>query len=48
MNAGIGTLKQLAKKTEKEIASLHGMGPKGIRILKESLATKKLSFKKLS
>ena len=46
MNAGIKTLKQLGKKTEKEIASLHGMGPKGIRILKESLREKGLGFHK--
>lgn len=36
-NAGIKTLKQLSKKTEKEILSLHGMGPSSIPILKKSL-----------
>lgn len=38
------TLEQLAKHTEKEIANLHGMGPKGIRILKAAMAELNLSF----
>ncbi len=46
MNAGVKTLKQLSKKSEKEIAGLHGMGPKGIRILQESLKEKGLGFHK--
>lgn len=43
---GVRTLKQLARHGEKEIAGLHGMGPKGVRILKECLAAEKLAFKK--
>jgi hypothetical protein len=42
---GVKTLQQLARHGEKEIADLHGMGPKGVRILKECLAAEKLAFK---
>ncbi|CAN5180612.1 hypothetical protein BH11PAT4_BH11PAT4_3480 [soil metagenome] len=40
------TLEDVAKKTEQELAVLHGMGPKGIRILKASLKEAGLGFKK--
>jgi hypothetical protein len=43
-HAGYTRLNQLTKATEKEIADLHGMGPKGVRILKEGLAAKGKSF----
>jgi hypothetical protein len=43
--AGYTKLEQLTKATEAEIANLHGMGPKGIRLLKEALEAKGLSFK---
>ena len=43
-HAGYKRLNQLTKATEKEIAGLHGMGPKGIRILKEGLAAKGKAF----
>jgi hypothetical protein len=43
-HAGYKRLNQLTKVTEKEIADLHGMGPKGIRMLKEGLAAKGKSF----
>lgn len=43
---GISTVPQLAKYTEKEIASLHGLGPSTIKILKQELLQHKLSFKK--
>jgi predicted flap endonuclease-1-like 5' DNA nuclease len=36
--AGITTLEALAGRSEREIASLHGMGPKSLRILKEVMA----------
>jgi predicted flap endonuclease-1-like 5' DNA nuclease len=42
--AGITSLAQLARYSEKEIAALHGMGPKAIGILREALAAKGLSF----
>lgn len=43
--AGIKTLKQLAKHTEKEIADLHGVGPKAIGLLKKKLSSEGLTFK---
>jgi hypothetical protein len=45
-NKGIVSLQQLAACTEKEILSLHGMGPSTLPILKKALKKKKLSFKK--
>lgn len=44
-NAKIKGLSQLGRYTEKEIADLHGMGPKGMVMLKEALKKKKLGFK---
>lgn len=44
-NAGIKTLKQLSKHSEKEISSLHGMGPNAITKLKVALKKEGLSFK---
>jgi DNA-directed RNA polymerase alpha subunit len=46
-NAGIKTIEQLAKKTEKEVLTLHGIGPSSLPILKKLLKSKKLSFKKI-
>jgi hypothetical protein len=45
-NNGIGTLKDLAKKSEKEVLALHGMGPASIPILKKAMAEQRLSFRK--
>ncbi|WNS45711.1 DNA-binding protein [Paenibacillus sp. MMS20-IR301] len=42
--AGIVNLEQLTAVTEAELLSLHGMGPKGIRILREALAAKGLDL----
>lgn len=42
--AGITRLEQLNGMTEKQIGRLHGMGPKGIRILREALAVKGWAF----
>jgi hypothetical protein len=42
--AGYTHVEQLANVSEKTIAGLHGMGPKGVRILRETLAEKGLSF----
>lgn len=44
--AGYTTLKQLTKVTEAELAQLHGMGPKALGILRETLKAQGLSFKK--
>jgi hypothetical protein len=43
--AGIKTLKQLSGYTEKEIAGMHGVGPKVIRIMSELLKKENLNFK---
>lgn len=42
---GVTRLSQLTKYTEKEILKLHGMGPKGIRVLQAALKERGLSFK---
>jgi uncharacterized protein YdhG (YjbR/CyaY superfamily) len=43
--AGYSRLKQLTKVSEAEIGQLHGMGPKALVILRETLKEKGLSFK---
>lgn len=45
IHAGISSLDDLAGHTEREIAALHGMGPKALGILREALATHGLAFK---
>jgi hypothetical protein len=45
-SAGYSTLAQLTQVSEVEIASLHGMGPKGVRLLREALDARGLSFRK--
>lgn len=37
-HAGIRSMPQLAERSESEVAALHGMGPNGMRLLKEALA----------
>lgn len=44
-HAGIRTMAQLAQRTEREIAGLHGMGPKGVRTLKQALAAQGRHFR---
>ena len=44
-SVGINDLEQVATISESELKQLHGMGPKGIRILREALEAKGLSFK---
>jgi DNA-directed RNA polymerase alpha subunit len=43
-NAGYTHLEQLTKVSESELLKLHGMGPKALRILREALHAKGLSF----
>jgi DNA-directed RNA polymerase alpha subunit len=43
-NAGINSLEELAKLTEKEFMKLHGIGKSTLPILKEAMAEKQLSF----
>ena len=37
-NAGVTTLRQVADVPRDELAALHGMGPKALRIIDEALA----------
>ncbi len=46
LNARITNLKELSKRTEKEVADLHGMGPKALGILRTAMKKEGLSFKK--
>ena len=41
---GIGSLNQLAEFSKKEIAALHGMGPKALQILENLLNASHLNF----
>jgi predicted flap endonuclease-1-like 5' DNA nuclease len=43
-SAGYTRLAQLTKVRAAEIAKLHGMGPKGIRLLREALQAQGLDF----
>jgi predicted flap endonuclease-1-like 5' DNA nuclease len=43
--AGIRTMAQLAQRSEREVAAFHGMGPKGVRILKSGLAAQGRGFR---
>ena len=43
-NAGYQSLAQLTQVSARELGKLHGMGPKGIRLLREALAAKGLAF----
>ena len=42
---GITTLAEVARKSEKELLAIHGVGPKAVRILKETLAAEGKSLK---
>jgi hypothetical protein len=42
--AGYSSLEQLTKVRKKELLALHGVGPKSVRILEETLAAKGMSF----
>lgn len=44
VHAGITTLEQVARTTPRELLKLHGIGPKGIRQLREALAARGLGF----
>ena len=45
-NAGIQTVEQLAERTERDILTLHGMGPASLPKLRAALKSSGLSFKK--
>jgi hypothetical protein len=43
--AGYQRLEQFAEVSAAELARLHGVGPKAIRLLREALATRGLAFR---
>jgi hypothetical protein len=43
--AGIFRLEQLSQVSEADVLKLHGMGPKGIEILRRALAENRFTFK---
>lgn len=43
--AGIRSMDDLARRTEADVAALHGMGPKGIRLLREALTASDRAFR---
>jgi predicted flap endonuclease-1-like 5' DNA nuclease len=42
---GITRFAQLAERSERELLDIHGVGPKAIRILREELRSRGLSFR---
>lgn len=44
-HAGYTRLEQLSQVRERELLALHGVGPRAIRILREALADRGLSFR---
>ena len=44
-HAGIRSMEELTRRRERDVAELHGMGPKGIRMLKMGLASKGKRFR---
>jgi len=42
--AGVGSLAELARRREADVAALHGMGPNALRLLREKLAAQGLRF----
>jgi len=42
--AGLHTLEDLTRISEKELLALHGVGPKAVRILREAMAARGLAF----
>ena len=43
--AGVRSLDDLTRWTERDLAALHGMGPKGVRVLREALAASGRGFR---
>jgi predicted RecB family nuclease len=43
-HAGIATLAELSKYSEREILQLHGMGPKSIPVLRQALQSAGMTF----
>jgi hypothetical protein len=45
LGAGYTRLEQLAEVSESEVMKLHGMGPNALRVLREALEQRGLSFR---
>jgi hypothetical protein len=45
-HAGIRSVADLARWTERDLAQLHGMGPKGVIALREALSAAGMAFRK--
>jgi DNA-directed RNA polymerase alpha subunit len=46
-NAGIETLQDLALRSEAEVATLHGMGPKALQLLRGALQQQGYDFREV-
>ncbi|TLP92872.1 hypothetical protein FEF26_14315 [Nesterenkonia salmonea] len=44
-SAGVDSLQKASERTEKELLAIHGVGPKAIRIMKEAMKEKGLTFR---
>jgi DNA-directed RNA polymerase alpha subunit len=44
--AGIRSVDELTRLTERDLAALHGMGPKGIVVLRDALRARGLEFRR--
>ncbi|MDI6024476.1 helix-hairpin-helix domain-containing protein [Leucobacter sp. UT-8R-CII-1-4] len=44
-NVGVTSLDQVAEWSETDLLALHGVGPKAVRILKESLSARGMALK---
>jgi predicted flap endonuclease-1-like 5' DNA nuclease len=42
---GVTSLEQVAKHTRAELSALHGVGPKGMRMLDEALSANHLTYR---
>jgi predicted flap endonuclease-1-like 5' DNA nuclease len=42
---GVTSLQEVAARTKKELLSIHGVGPRAVRILGEALADRGLAFR---
>ncbi len=45
LQAGIGSLEEVSRRTEAELLALHGVGPKAVRILGEALEAQERTFR---
>lgn len=45
LNAGIDSLQKVSEHTERELLAIHGVGPKAIRILRDAMQEKGLTFR---